>query len=218
MAYLPPNQVAHYAYDAGFRGNSLVTAVAIAGAESTFNTSAINYNDTCLGLWQINKMHDEARPMALFSPNVNAKLAYSIADGGRNWYAWTTYTSGWYKKFWNVAENAAHSILPKVRTQQDHSSRSKTMVRAIKHHFGVLVNGSPFPSIVDRGVTYLLWTVLSKWNVPHKYLGNGKFSISGRTVQGLVHEGNTYLEWSTIPGIKVMKIDGAFTFTDSNTH
>lgn len=199
MTYLSPNQVAHYAYDAGFRGNSLVTAVAIADAESSFDTSATSPGDTCLGLWQINKVNDESNPSSLYDPTVNANMTYSISNGGTNWNAWTTYTSGSYTKYLSVAEAAAQSV-----AQPSYPS------------INVRVNGQPFPAIASNNVSYLLWTVLKKWDIPYSYLGNGKFSINGRTVQGIVYQGNTYLNWASIPNIKVVKINGEFNFTDSH--
>ena len=39
---LTVNQVAQYAYNAGFRGDGLVNAIAIAGAESSYRTDATN--------------------------------------------------------------------------------------------------------------------------------------------------------------------------------
>lgn len=199
MTYLPPNQVAHYAYDAGFRGSSLVTAVAVADAESTFDTSATSPGDTCIGLWQINKVNDETNPSTLFNPSYNAKMAYSISNGGTNWSAWSTYTSGTYRRYLSVAESVARAVtLPSYP------------------HLNVRVNGQLFPAIAVQNTTYLLWTVLNKWGIPHRYLGNGKFSINGRTVQGIVYGGNTYLNWASIPDVKAIKINGEFNFTDSH--
>ncbi|GEO25001.1 hypothetical protein AAC03nite_07860 [Alicyclobacillus acidoterrestris] len=198
MTYLPPAQVAHYAYDAGFRGNSLVTAVAIAGSESSFNPSATSPANTCLGLWQINKVHDTANPSALYDPSDNAKMAYSISDHGTNWRAWSTYTNGSYKKYLSVAKTAAKAV----------ANPSYPSVN-------VEVDGQAFSAIAVNNETYLLWTALSKWGIPYKYLGNGKFSIQGQTVQGVVDDGNTYLNWSSIPDIQVTKVNGEFSFTDS---
>ena len=199
MAYLSPIQVAQYAYHAGFRGSSLVTAVAVADAESKFDTSIVNPGDTCLGLWQIDKAHDRANPSALFNPSYNAQMAYTISHHGTNWSAWSTYTSGWYARYLNVAEAAA---------------------RAVTHptypHLSVLVNGQSFSAIPVKDTTYLLWTVLKKWDIPYRYLGNGKFSINGQMAQGVIYEGNTYLNWASIPNIKVVKVNGEFNFTDSH--
>lgn len=198
LTFLPPNQVAHYAYDAGFRGKALVTAVAVAGAESTFNTSAISPADTCFGLWQIDETHDIGNTSALLNPSFNASMAYSISDHGTNWRAWSTYTNGSYLRYWSSAETAAHAV-----TEPSYP------------HVNIRVNGTPFPAIANNNETYLLWTTLSNWNIPHHYIGNGKFSIDGHTVQGIVYKGNTYLEWGSIPDIKVTKTHGEFNFTDS---
>ncbi|MFD1677103.1 transglycosylase SLT domain-containing protein [Alicyclobacillus fodiniaquatilis] len=198
MAFLSPNQVAQYAYEAGFRGHSLVTAVAVAGGESTFDPAATSPGDTSIGLWQINEIHDEADPSALLNPSFSAKMAYTISEHGTNWEPWRAYTNGSYKKYVSVAETAAQDVTPKAYP-----------------HLNVDVNGKAFPAISVQNSTYLLWTVLLKCGIPHKYLGNGKFSIDGQTVQGVVHEGNTYLDWGSIPDIKVVKVNGEFNFTDS---
>ena len=50
--YLSMTQIAGYAKQAGFSGNALVTAVAVAMAESSGNTSVVN-SLGCTGLWQI---------------------------------------------------------------------------------------------------------------------------------------------------------------------
>ncbi|WDL95714.1 transglycosylase SLT domain-containing protein [Alicyclobacillus sp. ALC3] len=201
MAFLAPAQVAHYAYEAGFRGRALVTAVAIAKAESTFNTAAVNPNDTCYGLWQVSTIHDKP-PLALMNPSFNAKMAYQISEGGRNWDPWTTYMNGAYKHYWSIAETAARAI-------------GQASIPSYPH-LNVRVDNSPYPAIADKAVTYLNWFILKKWGIPYKYFGNGKFSIEGQTVQGIVYDGNSYVAWGSIPGIKVTRVNGEFNFTDGN--
>lgn len=199
MTYLSPVQVAHYAYDAGFRGHSLVTAVAISDAESTFDPSAVNPGGTCFGLWQIDRIHDNANPVALSNPTYNARMAFSISNHGTNWNAWTTYSSGAYARYLNVAATAARAV-----TQPSYP------------RLNVHVNGQSFSAIAVKNTTYLLWTSLKKWDIPYRYLGNGKFSISGHTVPGIVYKGNTYLNWGSIPHVKATRINGEFNFTDSH--
>lgn len=101
--------------NAGFKGDALKMAYAIAMAESSGNARAHNGNagtgDNSYGLFQINMlggMGPERRKKYglssnddLFDPNVNARIAYKMSNGGKNWGAWSTYTRGDYKKFYN---------------------------------------------------------------------------------------------------------------------
>jgi hypothetical protein len=81
MTILTGPQVAAAAYLGGFRGNDVVTAVAVAYGESTWNTASVNA--CCTGLWQIHrKAHaDIIKGQDLTDPVVNAKLAHQIWAG-----------------------------------------------------------------------------------------------------------------------------------------
>ena len=68
-------------------------AAEIAMAESGGNQYALSPTDD-YGYWQINVSHGPS--MATFNPIGNAKAAIAISDDGRDWNAWTTYTSGAY--------------------------------------------------------------------------------------------------------------------------
>jgi hypothetical protein len=112
MANLSASQIAGYASQAGFRGNALTIAVAVALAESGGNTQAINQSDkTDYGLWQINiAAHPQYSPQRLLSdPLYNAQAAYQISSSGSNWNPWTTFTNGAYKNFLNVASSVGGS-------------------------------------------------------------------------------------------------------------
>lgn len=106
---LSAEQIGAYASKAGFTGNDLRIAVAVALAESGGNPRAHNAvpPDDSYGLWQINMLGsmgpDRRRRFgitsndALYDPMTNARAAHSIwQDSG--WKAWTTYTSEDYKK------------------------------------------------------------------------------------------------------------------------
>jgi len=87
--------VAKAAKAAGFPNSELVTAVAIAYAESTFNATATHKNSdgsTDYGLWQINSVHGfpELSNGAWSNPNVNAQLAYRVWKA-QGWNAWSTH-------------------------------------------------------------------------------------------------------------------------------
>jgi hypothetical protein len=86
-----------------------VTAAAIAMAESGGDPSvthivanpAPGYGpERSFGLWQINTLawpqYDEG---SLLDATYNGQAAYAISKGGRDWSAWSVYTSGLYKPF-----------------------------------------------------------------------------------------------------------------------
>jgi hypothetical protein len=110
MPTLSKNAIAGYAQNAGFKGDEIKIATAIAMAESGGNTKAHNAvpPDDSYGLWQINMLGALGRDRQkrfhlasyadLYNPVVNARAAYSIYKGS-GWQAWTTYTRGTYKKF-----------------------------------------------------------------------------------------------------------------------
>lgn len=97
---------------AGFTGEALVKAVAIAAAESDFNPMAegdIHLQDSkwgkSIGLWQIRSLNnpyvfsypDTLRVASkLYDPYYNAKAAYVISNNGTNFNPWSTFTHGNY--------------------------------------------------------------------------------------------------------------------------
>jgi hypothetical protein len=119
VAKLTDAQIAAAAKSAGFSGDALVVAVAVALAESSGDPRAHNPIglDDSYGLWQINMLGDmgPARRrqfgltsnQQLFDPVTNAKAAYAISSGGKNWRPWSTYTNLAYRTFMNRARLAA---------------------------------------------------------------------------------------------------------------
>jgi hypothetical protein len=122
---LSPAQIAQYAAAAGFTGNDLATAVAIALAESNPPGNTQSYNPETAapggtptgqgsyGLWQIYlKMHPEFAGEDLYDPQVNANAAFSIyAIAGNNFHPWSTYTNGTYGMYLQPANPAAPAPL-----------------------------------------------------------------------------------------------------------
>lgn len=128
MTQLTGPQVAAAAYLGGFRGNDIVTAVAVAYGESTWNTT--DANDCCTGLWQIHRTAhaDIIKGQDLNDPIVNAKLAHQIWKGdwcgGRapnghcnKWEAYKLDNAGktWSQKM-NEAAKAYAEFNQEVRT------------------------------------------------------------------------------------------------------
>ncbi|WP_188882386.1 hypothetical protein, partial [Alicyclobacillus cellulosilyticus] len=77
------------------------------------------------------------------------------------------------------------------------------------------VAGKPWPAIAVGDETYVLWTALKAFGTPYAYLGDGRFSLPGRYVQGVVYKGQAYLPWSVLaPKVKAEKLPGGgFNFT-----
>lgn len=113
--------IAPYAKKAGFIGNDLAIAIAVALAESSGNPKAHNANtatkDNSYGLWQINmygalgparrKTFNLKKNEDLFDPQVNANAAFKIYKGaGGKFTDWTKFRNGDYKKKINEAEIA----------------------------------------------------------------------------------------------------------------
>jgi nucleoid-associated protein YgaU len=121
MAKIAGMKVAQAASDAGFTGDLLVTMVAIARAESSWDPKAHNDRppDDSYGLWQINmlgalgperrkqlNLHDNAE---LFSPATNARAA-KLIHKQQGTKAWSTFTHGTYKSHLAKAKEAVAAL------------------------------------------------------------------------------------------------------------
>lgn len=105
-----PSSIYGYAANAGFSGSDLVTAVAIALAESGGNANAYNPElaaqalngapdgQGSAGLWQIYQFaHPEFEGEDLYDPQTNANAAFSVySDAGNSFSPWTTFKSAAY--------------------------------------------------------------------------------------------------------------------------
>jgi hypothetical protein len=101
---LSGEDVARYAYNAGFRGENLVNVVGIAKRESNWNAGAYNPNastsDLSFGLMQINMLGDLgparlkqfglSKNEELYDPATNMRAAFKMS-GGTNLHAWGGY-------------------------------------------------------------------------------------------------------------------------------
>ncbi|QQQ74514.1 transglycosylase SLT domain-containing protein [Saccharothrix sp. 6-C] len=122
MSTLSPERIARHAHDAGFRGQDLTIAVAVALAESGGDTRAHNSTppDDSYGLWQINMLGSmgPARRREfglesnreLFDPAENARAANKISGDGRSWTPWSTYTNGAYKRHLDEARRGVEAM------------------------------------------------------------------------------------------------------------
>jgi hypothetical protein len=113
---LSPKKLKAILYEAGFRGQRLREAWGTAMKESTGRPRSHNKNsktgDNSYGLFQINMIGDlgPARRKQfklssnkdLFDPVRNAKIAFFMSNGGKNWSSWngiTDTTKKWMKEF-----------------------------------------------------------------------------------------------------------------------
>lgn len=122
MSQLSPEQIAQAAHDAGFRGNDLTTAVAIALAESAGDPRAHNPvpPDDSYGLWQINMIgalgpdrrdqFDLDANKDLFDPETNAKAAFEISGKGDSFRPWTAFTNGDYRDHLDEARKGVRAM------------------------------------------------------------------------------------------------------------
>lgn len=112
MAALSDASLAGICVNAGWRGNDLTIAVAVALAESGGNPRAHNGNaatgDDSYGLFQINMIGDmgPARRKqyglpnneALYDPTTNARVAFALYKS-QGFRPWTTFTRGAYLRY-----------------------------------------------------------------------------------------------------------------------
>lgn len=104
---LPSDNLSHYnvwqlaelALAAGFNEQSVVAA-AVATAESSGNPTAVRQDSNGthdVGLWQVNSVHGYS-DSDMEVPSKNVAAAYEVYKSS-GWGAWTTYSSGAYKKY-----------------------------------------------------------------------------------------------------------------------
>lgn len=103
-ATLTAQTIADHAYRAGFRGDDIDIAVAVARAESGWNAKATNANtngSVDYGLMQINSIHAAILSAGNWAdPGDNMVMAFKVfSDVGGKWTPWVTFWSGSYKKF-----------------------------------------------------------------------------------------------------------------------
>lgn len=120
MATQAPATVYQDLLDAGFTPAAAVTMTEIAGAESGYNDRALgdiglesNTWGPSVGLFQIRTEKSATgtgsdRDITALTGDVaaQARAAYQISDGGQNFAAWTTWTSGKYQEFAATVRNA----------------------------------------------------------------------------------------------------------------
>lgn len=107
----PAGQLATAARNAGLPADKIVTAVAIAGAESGFRLDAekVDFVESSYGPWQVNRDAHPQFPVAeLETYDGAARAMVQISGNGSTWMPWTGYFSGGYRNHLAEAEAVAH--------------------------------------------------------------------------------------------------------------
>jgi cell wall-associated NlpC family hydrolase len=119
MSALTFEAVADIEYRAGFRGDGLITAVAVIFAESGGDPSRVGHNSDAhvnptgqntidRGLWQLNSYwHREVSDAAAYDADAASREAYRITGGGRDFKQWYGFTKGGYRTHLEEARRAA---------------------------------------------------------------------------------------------------------------
>jgi len=116
---------------AGFPvGKPLVTAVAVALAESRCNPTARGTNTVSVrcpegsidrGLWQINSCyHEEVNDHCAYQVQCNADAAFVISHRGLYWKPWSTFKNGQYQRYVTMATNAVAELCPQGQCSTGH--------------------------------------------------------------------------------------------------
>lgn len=172
MATLTPQQIAQYAYRAGFRGADLVKAVAIALGESGGNTEAYNpelgagtkKGSGSRGLWQIyGQAHPQYNNATMFDPQANANAAFQVyREMGNRFTPWSVWNKG-------IAQKIIPT-LPKFQIDTSPAARSQTTTRAVGQMTGTAQGesvssfdvGAQIKSGVDGAITSIQNAILGK--------------------------------------------------------
>lgn len=157
MTALTPSQIEQYAYNAGFRGDALKLAVAVALAESAGNPSAYNpelaagtkAGSGSRGLWQIyGSAHPQYNNNAVYDPQANANAAYSVyKSAGESFRPWSTYLNG-------AAQQIAKSLnLPVITSTSTAASAVSAVSGGIASPSAVSLatNAQPMQNILSSG-------------------------------------------------------------------
>lgn len=107
----PAGVLAIAARNAGLPPDRIVTAVAIAGAESGFRLEArkVDNVESSFGPWQVNRdAHPQYTADELMTPDGAARAMVQISGNGSSWQPWTGWFSGAYLDHWAEAEAVAH--------------------------------------------------------------------------------------------------------------
>jgi len=177
LGLLSPADIQVYAANAGFSGQDLATAVAIALAESFPSGNPNSYNPETkaaggtpqgqgsYGLWQIYlKKHPEFAGANLYDPQTNANAAYSIYSRRGGFSDWSTYTSGDYAQYLpSIPPASSVPLTLDASTGQPIDDSTPTpLLTPAQANLLSAASSNPLYAAVALGVgAAILWDVLS---------------------------------------------------------
>lgn len=168
MAKITLQQAIQYAQAAGFKGQSLITILAIAMAESNLQTDVVN-SIGATGILQIYlAVHPDVTPEQAKDPAFSFRYAYKLSGGGKNFCPWQSYdckvcgncgTNGWdnrYKQYVPVvtaavqgdAQNAQGPSATTIALAQAYNAASNT-VSTVKNAWSLGSNASVSQALVS---------------------------------------------------------------------
>lgn len=150
MPQVSPECVAGYAAAAGFSGNDLITAVAVARQESSFRTDAAN--SCCVGLWQINLKAHGVTAAEMKLPMRNAQVAYKVWKDAGGWCThgsvakdncqpWQAYGQRDWATALKTGQTAVASIIAKGVLSDITSGKSSTDIETTLKAKGLTCTG-----------------------------------------------------------------------------
>lgn len=214
---------AEAASKAGFRGEDLVTAVAIARVESSWNPKAVN--GTHYGLWQISAQHKGKVPGwntqdDIFTPLLNAQYAFALysarAGSGEAKFAdWIPFEKTDYHQYLDGARRAVAAIggtttvsTTDCTTGVETSGVSGDRLNRLRQRAEMIIKlaqrySSPcsVPGFDCQGVGFSGWsnacTAISMMIYGNSYVGPGD---GGERAYGSVVQGQQGSSWPPPPG------------------
>lgn len=187
MTALSGAQVYQLALGAGLNPAAAVVATAIAYAESGWNPTALGdvglEDDSwgpSVGLWQIRSLkaqkstgqpRDETR---LADPTFNAASMANISGTGRNFGAWTTYTSNAYKQY--LVRSATAAGQPAAPLPDGAASSGNSGGAATGQNAGLVSSALGLPDLMSlalKGIGVLTGAVLVVLGINRLSAANG---------------------------------------------
>lgn len=158
---LSPDEIAGLARDAGVTDqHAVAVAVAIALAESGGVPLATHRNTDAhrtidYGLWQINGYwhRDKYKPAELLTATGNARAMADISKNGSDWSAWTTFSSGRYRKYMDQGLRASLVLKPALISPGEVASGVAKAATSIPEALGSIADagGTIIAAVTDVG-------------------------------------------------------------------
>ena len=212
------------AFQAGFRGEDLVTAVAIARVESSWNPKAIN--GTHYGLWQISGQHKGKVPgwnatADIYDPLLNAQYAFYLysarpGSGEAKFADWIPFEAEDYRQYLETARQAVAATgggttnvgNTGCSTGQETGGVSGDLLNRLRQRAEMVIklsqqHSSPcsVPGFDCQGVGFDGWsdacTAISMMIYGNAYVGPGD---GGERAYGSVVQGQQGSSWPPPPG------------------